>query len=134
MRFPYLPMPAGPVGTILMPMLPIRLSRGATAIDEIGLVDTGSSVNVLPFNLGINLGLDWTAAGPTLSLGGNLGQNVAKAVVVTGVVGNYSPVALVFAWTQSPIARLLLGQVNFLDEFDACFFRSRGFFEVQPKP
>jgi hypothetical protein len=134
MRFPYLPQSAGPLGAILMPMLPIRLANGATSIDEIGLVDTGSAVNLLPYNLGLRLGLDWNKAGQALPLGGNVGRHTAKSVFLTGTVGNFAPVSLAFAWSQSPDARLLLGQVNFLAEFDVCFFRSRGVFELQPHP
>ena len=118
----------------MMPMLPIRLANGPTVIDEIGLVDTGSVVNLLPYDLGVRLGFDWRAVGPSLPLGGNVGRHLAKAVVVTGTVGHYPPVSLAFCWSQSPDARLLLGQVNFLAEFDVCFFRSRGVFELQPRP
>jgi hypothetical protein len=134
MRFPFVPMSAGPVGSILMPMFTVRLSHGRIAIDEVGLVDTGSAVNVLPFDLGLRLGLDWNLAGPPLPLSGNVARHLAKAVTLYGTVGNYPPVSLTFAWSQSPIARLLLGHVNFLAEFDACFFRSRGFFELTPRP
>jgi len=42
-------------------------------------------------------------------------------------------VRLAFAWTQTDNVPTLLGQVNFFLEFDACFFRSREEFEVQPK-
>lgn len=134
MQFPYLPGSGGPFGPILMPLLPIRLANGGIAIDEIGLVDTGSTVNLLPYDLGVRLGFNWRSAGPALPLGGNVGRHAAKGVVVVGSVGHYPPVSLAFAWTRSPDARLLLGEVNFLDEFDVCFFRSRGVFELQPRP
>ena len=42
-----------------------------------------------------------------------------------------------FAHVRSPrpdAVPLLLGQTNFFDEFDVCFFRSRAEFEVRPKP
>ena len=134
MPFPYTPMSAGPFGTILMPMMSIRLTNGTTVVDEIGLVDTGSAVNVLPYDLGIRLGLDWNAPAQPLSLAGNVGRQTAKAAFLMGTVANFPPVLLIFAWSQAPDARLILGQTNFLAEFDACFFRSRGIFEVQPRP
>jgi len=134
MRFPFVPMSAGAVGSVLMPMVTIRLSHGSIEVGESGLVDTGSAVNVLPFDLGLRLGLDWNLAGPTLPLTGNVGRHPAKAVALYGTVGNYPPVSLMFAWSQAPVAQLLLGHVNFLAEFDACFYRSRGIFELTPKP
>src|SRR5947209_7935410 len=71
MRFPFVPQSAGPVGTVLAPLLPIRLANGSTAVDEVGLLDTGAAVNLLPYDLGVALGLDWNRAGPVLQLGGN---------------------------------------------------------------
>jgi hypothetical protein len=134
MVFPFVPVSAGPIGSVLMPILPIRLTHGSKRIDEPALVDTGSVVNVLPYDLGIRLGLDWNAPAPLLPLAGNVARHMSKGVVLTGTIGNYPPVQLTFAWSQSPDARLILGNFNFLAEFDALFFRSRGIFEVRPRP
>jgi hypothetical protein len=117
-----------------MPIMPIRLTNGTSAVDEFGLVDTGSAVNLLPYDVGLRLGLNWNAPAPLLPLGGNVGRHPAKGVVLVGTVGTYPAVRLAFAWSQAPDAPLLLGQMNFFAEFDACFFQSRGIFEIRPKP
>lgn len=134
MQFPFVPMPAGSFGTILMPFLPVRLTHAQVGLDEVALVDSGAALNVLPFDLGIRLGLNWSAPVPTLSLAGNLGGHAAKAVRLDVRIGTFPPVQLGFAWSRDPNARLLLGQVNFFAEFDVCLHQSRGIFDVTPRP
>jgi hypothetical protein len=36
-----------------------------------------------------------------------------------------------FAWTRDDALPVLLGQVNFSQEFDVCFLRAQAFFEVR---
>jgi len=38
----------------------------------------------------------------------------------------------VFAWTRQDNVPLLLGQVNFFEEFDVSFHRARRHFEIEP--
>lgn len=83
-----------------------------------GLVDTGATVNVLPYAVGLELGAVWDDKAASLRLSGNLAQFLAHPLVVSVVVGSFAPVRLAFAWTQSEDVPLLLGQVNFLMEFD----------------
>ncbi len=40
---------------------------------------------------------------------------------------------LAFAWVNTPNMPLILGQTNFLMEFDVHFYRSRLEFEIDPK-
>jgi len=40
-----------------MPYLPLTLSLNGTSLNTEGLLDTGASVNVLPYKLGLQLGL-----------------------------------------------------------------------------
>ena len=42
--------------TDLMPYLPFQLQRKEKSQDVFGLVDSGASVNVLPYQSGLNLG------------------------------------------------------------------------------
>jgi hypothetical protein len=42
-----------------MPYLPIMLSLNSQSLNAEGLLDTGASVNVLPYELGLQLGLIW---------------------------------------------------------------------------
>jgi hypothetical protein len=68
-----------------------------------------------------------------LPLGGALGGVTAKAILVTLTVGPFQPVQLAAGWADQDTMPLLLGQINFFDEFDVCFFRHRSEFEVRPR-
>jgi hypothetical protein len=98
------------------------------------LVDTGSSLNVLPYSVGIRLGLDWDAQTfPLPSLTGNLKGLPAFGVMLDCIVQPFQPVKLAFAWTSSDQVPVLLGQTNFFAEFNVCFYGSQNLFEVSPK-
>jgi hypothetical protein len=133
MRYSFTPVSTGPGFTVQMPFIPVRLTRSGKSVDADGLVDSGAMINVLPFDLGIRLGLDWNAQPHTLSLGGALG-GPAKMVALEVTVATYPAVPLLFAWSPSSGVRLILGQANFFLEFDASFHRSRDYFVIEPKP
>ncbi len=118
----------------LMPFLPITLKLGSRSVEMSGLLDTGSSVNVLPYQVGLHLGADWDAQANLIELGGNLARFEAHGLIVMAQVGKFDPVRLIFAWTKTDEIPLILGQTNFFMEFDICFHRSRLAFEVSPKP
>jgi len=98
-----------------------------------GLVDSGATVNVLPYPMGVQLGAVWEEQKATLRLAGNLGSIAAMPLFVIAEIGNFLPVRLAFAWIRSDSAPLILGQMNFFMEFDVCFYRSKLEFEVRPK-
>lgn len=91
-------------------------------------------VNVLPYAIGLQLGLVWTQQTVPLSLTGNLAHYEARGVIVTAEVDTFMPVRLAFAWTASDEVPVLLGQTNFFQEFEVCFLRSKLLFEIKPKP
>jgi hypothetical protein len=132
MRYTFTPVSAGPGFTVQMPFIAVRLARNGKSVDADALVDSGAMINVLPFDLGVRLGLDWNAQPHTLSLGGTLG-GPAKIVALEATVASYPAVSLLFAWSRLPNVRLILGQTNFFHEFDASFHRSRSYFVVEPK-
>lgn len=90
-------------------------------------------VNVLPYSVGADLGLVWNEQTTPVYLTGSLSRLPAKGVIVTGQVSALPPTELAFAWTQVDDVPLILGQVNFFMEFDICFFRATGEFEVTAK-
>jgi hypothetical protein len=116
-----------------MPYLPLTLISNDKSLNTEGLLDTGASVNVLPYELGLNLGLIWDDETLSVLLAGNLARFEARAVVVDAQVSSFPNVNLAFAWTQAPNVPLILGQANFFFDFDVCFFRARSEFEVCPK-
>lgn len=130
---PYTLGAVGPGGPALLPLLPIRLSFFGRTLAVDGLVDSGASVNVLPFTLGQQLGLDWDRLPDGGPLGGALSVVNTRAVVLTAEIGPFPRVRLPFLWAHVPLPRLILGQFNFFLEFDVCFFAPRGEFTVAPR-
>lgn len=116
----------------LAPFLPLSLKL-ATTVEVQGLLDTGATVNVLPYAVGVQLGAAWDQQTTLIKLTGNLAGFEARGLLVTASVGAFPPVRLAFAWAKTDAVPVLLGQLNFFLEFDVCFFRSRGAFEVRPK-
>lgn len=116
-----------------LPYLPLVLTYQNQSITVSGLLDTGSSVNVLPYEIGLSLGAVWERQKFSLPLGGNLARFEARALVLTASVEQFSPVELAFAWTRDRNAPLILGQMNFFLAFDVCFYRSELLFEISPK-
>jgi len=131
-KFPYVPRDPALGQASLSPMLPLTLvgRQNGTAS---GLVDSGAAINVLPFSLGVQLGFDWDQETNAVALSGNLAAVEARVIVLSGVVRNFAPVRLAFAWAKADTMSVILGQVNFFMEFDVCFFRSQSFFEVRRK-
>lgn len=116
-----------------LPYLPLILTYRNQSINVSGLLDTGSSVNVLPYEMGLRLGAVWERQRLSAPLGGNLARFEARALVLTANVERFSPVDLAFAWTQDRNAPLILGQMNFFLAFDVCFYRAELAFEISPK-
>jgi hypothetical protein len=116
----------------LAPLLPLELKLSKT-VQVQGILDSGATVNVLPYAVGEQLGAVWEQQTTPITLTGNLAGFEARGLLVTAVIGSFSPVRLAFAWTKADAVPVILGQLNFFLEFDVCFFRSRGQFEVRPK-
>lgn len=116
-----------------LPRLPFSLRREDRIVDLIGLVDSGATVNVLPYELGLQLGGAWEDRRAVIQLAGNLGNQPAIPFSAIAQVGEFLPTELVFAWSRSPNVPVILGQTNFFLEFDVCFYRSTSEFEVKPK-
>lgn len=119
--------------TLLRPILPIRLNYRSRSIELAGLLDTGADVNVLPYFAGLQLGAIWENQPVLPPLSGNLGRHEARALYLMGSVRTLEPAQLGFAWTRDETAPLLLGQINFLQEFDICFYGAESSFEIQRK-
>lgn len=116
-----------------MPYLPLTLTYKNQSIKVMGLLDTGASVNVLPYEIGLQLGAVWEEQKVPIQLSGNLARLEARGLVLSATVAEFSPVLLAFAWTKSTEAPLILGHMNFFVEFDVCFYRADLVFEVSPR-
>ena len=113
--------------------IPIKLTYQSPSLELVGLLDTGASVNVLPYEVGLKLGLTWEAQNLIIPLGGNLVSSEAKAIILKAQIANFEPVDLAFAWTSDRNAPLILGQTNFFQAFDVCFYRAELAFEVSTR-
>jgi hypothetical protein len=133
-RFPYSSIDG--TRATLMPRLPFTLRLQNNTVDVLGLVDSGSTVNVIPYSVGVLLGAIWENQQRSFALAGNLERSEARALPVQvfhpQLTGTY-PVDLVFAWARSDTAPIIFGQANFLMEFRVCFDAQEEIFEVYPR-
>ena len=132
-QYPFIAMDSRLGEASLQPRLPITLSYQENSIEASGLLDTGATVNVMPYQLGLDLGANWEQQTTPLQLSGNLARYEARALLLSVFIGEFEAVQLIFAWTKATDVPLLFGQVNFFMEFDVCFSRSQLTFSVQPK-
>jgi hypothetical protein len=119
--------------SVIMPYLPLILTLGSRSVEVMALLDTGASVNVLPYEIGIQLGAVWENQTVSIPLSGNLSRSEARGFVASGTVARFVPVLLAFAWTQAEDAPVILGHMNFFAEFNVCFYRHELAFEVCPR-
>jgi hypothetical protein len=118
---------------ILRPVLPFELYISDRSVTVNALLDTGADVNILPYNVGLQIGADWSACPILPSPTGNLSKYETRGLAVNAVIGNFPSTKLGFAWVQSDHVPLLLGQINFFMQYDVCFFRASSRFELRPK-
>ncbi|MBE9101337.1 hypothetical protein IQ267_18010 [filamentous cyanobacterium LEGE 07170] len=56
------------------------------------LLDTGASVNVLPYEIGLQLGAVWEEQTVPIQLSGNLAQMEARGLVLSATIAEFSSV------------------------------------------
>ncbi|UUO17479.1 MULTISPECIES: hypothetical protein [Aphanizomenonaceae] len=115
-----------------LPRVLLVLRRGDQIVEAIGLVDSGATINVLPYEIGLQLGGVWDESKAIIQLAGNISQ-AAMPFFANAEIGEFPSVRLAFAWVSKPNAPLILGQTNFFMEFDVSFYRSQLEFEIKPK-
>jgi hypothetical protein len=116
-----------------VPQLSFTLINHDNSVNVSGLLDTGSSVNVLPYDIGIQLGAIWQEQSTSVMLAGNLAAIEAKGLILSAQITGFTPIRLVFAWSSSNDVPLLLGRMNFFLEFDVCFYAFLKEFELTQK-
>lgn len=93
-----------------LPYLPFALVYQQHMVSTTGLLDTGATVNVLPYNLGLQLGAVWDQQIIQINLTGNLARFPARVLTMSVAVAQFTPVRMAFAWTQADTVPLILGQ------------------------
>jgi hypothetical protein len=132
-RFPFIERIDSLGRSSVMPYLPITLSNNSNSVEVMALLDTGASVNVLPYQIGLQLGAIWEQQTVPIQLSGNLAHSEARGLVLSGTLAEFSTILLAFAWTRSTDVPVILGHLNFFSEFNVCFFRHELAFEVYPR-
>ncbi len=130
-RFPYRALEGNPA--TLMPRLSLTLMLGSRSVEVLGLVDSGASVNLLPYSVGVALGAIWEQQQIAVPLAGSLGHIEGRALILLASHPQLAPdrpVELIFAWAREENVPVLFGQTNFLMEFRTCFDAALAQFEV----
>ncbi|MEM8528019.1 MAG: hypothetical protein AAF806_18105 [Bacteroidota bacterium] len=92
-----------------LPRLPFKLSSQINTMEVVDLVDSGATINVLPFDIGISLGAIWDEQKAIIPLAGNLQRSLAQPLLLDAQVGEYPIVKLAFAWVKHNDVPLILG-------------------------
>lgn len=122
----------------MLPFIPLTLLHTEDGIHIIrrltvpALVDSGSTVNVLPRDIGEQLGLDWKHQQSILQPAGYIRKRPALALPLFVKVPQLVPQRLMFAWSEIPSDNMLLilGQTDFFDEFYVDFRKPDGYFDI----
>jgi hypothetical protein len=132
-RFPFIERTNSLGLSSTLPYLPITLTYTNRSVQAMALLDTGASVNVLPYEIRLQLGAVWEEQTVPIQLSGNLARMEARGLVLSATVAEFPSILLAFAWTESREAPLILGHMNFFAEFDVCFYRADFAFELRPR-
>ena len=81
-----------------LPTIPVTLSHADSSVSVNALLDTGSTVNLLPYGIGLQLGAIWEEQTVRLPLAGNLAKVEARGLFVHVQIENLEPIRLAFAW------------------------------------
>jgi len=124
-QFTYTQSPVFPKLASGLPFVQISLSNGDQTIRVPALVDSGASISVLPYDIGLQLGLEWESQEYPIDLTMFMQGSLTYGVALMGRISPFHEVPLAFAWTQRNDVRLILGQLNFFQQFDVHFYGSR---------
>ncbi|WP_439344609.1 hypothetical protein [Vacuolonema iberomarrocanum] len=72
--------------------LPVKLTYRGQSVESMALLDTGASVNVLPYEIGLQLGAVWEEQTVPIQLSGNLAQMEARGLVLSATIAEFSSV------------------------------------------
>jgi hypothetical protein len=114
------------------PLLAVQFTLAYQVVQAYGLIDSGADINVLPYQLGLELGAVWEDHPSLGGLGGNLADYETRSISLLAHISTFRPVRLLFYWTSKPDTPLIFGQYNFFDVFNVSFYRSQNAFELQP--
>jgi hypothetical protein len=109
------------------------LRVGTREVKAVGLVDSGATVNVLPFELSVQLGTVWDKRKEILRVSESLGGQSAMPIFAQGEIEGLRSARLALAWIRPSGVPLILGRTKFFMQFDARFYRSKLEFEIRSR-
>lgn len=74
-----------------LPRIPLILQKDNRSVETTGLVDSGATVSVLPYELGIQLGAVWDDTKAIIQLAGNLSNQTAMPFSATAESQTFNP-------------------------------------------
>ena len=118
-----------------LPKVSVSLYHAGYETSILAVVDSGSMVSVLPYDVGLKLGLIWEQQRIPVQLGGVCRGVPAFGVLLRAELAELPPVVLAFAWTRktSHEVRPLLGYTNFFQQFTVTLKAYNNTFEITPK-
>jgi hypothetical protein len=131
-HFPYSQISGFP-GFRGMPLVEVHLSNGDRSLKTSALIDSGSALNILPYDIGLRLGLEWDKQTIPLHVNGLL-QEPGFFVTCQATIDDFSPIKLLFVWIKrsSQEIRLIFGQMNFFLQYRVTFDGRQGNFGLAP--
>lgn len=66
-----------------LPQLPLSLTYRGLSVEVLALLDTGASVNVLPYRVGIQLGATWEEQTTSVIVAGKLASVEARVLLIS---------------------------------------------------
>jgi hypothetical protein len=117
-----------------LPFVTVALTHQHQTISRTALVDSGSTINVLPYEDGLDLGFSVAEQSVPLKDEGLLQGTPVYGVLLTMQIASFAPVELAFAWTRKSRQqmRLILGQTNFFESFEITFRGREKAFDISP--
>ena len=74
-----------------LPTIPILLNHADFSVSAKALLDTGSTINLLPYDMGLQLGASWDEQTVHLPLAGNLASVEARGLFGPFNLGTWNP-------------------------------------------
>ncbi len=71
-----------------LPRLTLTPSCNTRQVDVVGLVDSGATINVLPYEIGVHLKETWDDRKANIKLAGNMGRFPAMPLAVMAKIGD----------------------------------------------
>lgn len=116
------------------PFLPVTLGYRQRRMEALALVDSGADLNVLPYQVGLQLGGNWNDQREVIGLRGIGTRLESRTLVVDLTLAHWPALPMSFAWASGDNVPVILGQSTFFQHFDICFLHSPSKMRLDYRP